>query len=44
VILHWNGKRHKARIAQVKDEDGEGDLKPNTKYRLNAKGEFEEVV
>jgi hypothetical protein len=40
AILHWNGKRYKARIAQVKDEDGVGKLEPNTPYRLNHKGDF----
>jgi hypothetical protein len=43
AILRWNGKRYKAKIGQVKDEDGDGDLKPNVKYRLNERQEFEEV-
>ena len=40
-VLHWNGKRYKAKVATVKDEDGDGQLEPNVKYRLNDKGEFE---
>jgi hypothetical protein len=43
-ILHWNGKRYNLKIASVKDEDGDGDLKPNVKYRLNENGDFVEVV
>jgi hypothetical protein len=39
AILHWNGKRYKMRIATV----GDGDLNPNTPYRLNEAGEFEEA-
>ena len=44
AIQYWSGKRYKMKIATVKDEDGEGDLKPNVKYRLNDNGEFVEVV
>ena len=40
----WNGKRYKYKIATIKDEDGRGELKPNVKYRLNFKHEFEEVA
>lgn len=40
TILYWNDKRYKARIAQVKDEDGYGELEPNTPYRLNVQGNF----
>ncbi len=40
AILHWNGKRYEARIARVKDEDGDGELEPNTPYRLNDEGNF----
>jgi hypothetical protein len=43
-ILRWNGKRYKAVIAHVKDEDGDGELVPNVKYRLNDEGKFEEVT
>ena len=39
-ILYWSGKRYKSRIAQVKDEDGDGELEPNVPYRLNERGEF----
>jgi hypothetical protein len=42
-ILRWNGKRYRSKIATIKDEDGDGDLMPNTKYRLNGEGEFVEV-
>jgi hypothetical protein len=44
VILQWNGKRYKTRFASVQDEDGDGQLKPNVKYRLNNNGEFVEVA
>ena len=44
VLLYWNGKRYKAKIANVQDEDGDGQLKPNVKYRLNNTGQFEEVL
>jgi hypothetical protein len=40
AILHWDGKRYKARTAQVKDEDGDGELEPNTPYRLSDQGNF----
>jgi len=40
LILFWNGKSYKARIAQVKDEDGYGQLEPNQPYKLNEAGEF----
>ena len=40
-ILRWNDKRYKVTIAQVKDEYGDGQLEPNTPYRLNDAGEFE---
>ena len=40
AILRWNGKRYKLRIAQIKDEDGDGELEPNVKYRLNDAGDF----
>ena len=43
AILHWNGKRYKTKIATVKDEDGDGDLKSSKKYRLDKNGEFVEV-
>jgi hypothetical protein len=43
AIQYWNGKRYKVRIGQVKDEDGDGELEPNTKYRLNGANEFEAV-
>ncbi len=43
AIQCWNGKRYKMKIATMKDEDGEGDLKPNVKYRLNDNGDFVEV-
>ena len=39
-ILRWNGERYKARIALVKDEDGDGELEPNTPYKLDDKGHF----
>ena len=39
-IQFWNGKRYKAKIAQVKDEDGDGQLEPNQAYKLNEAGEF----
>ena len=35
AIQHWNGKRYKYKIATIKDEDGDGDLEPNIKYRLD---------
>jgi hypothetical protein len=41
AIWHWSDNRYKIRIAQViKDEDGDGDLEPNTPYRLNNEGYF----
>ena len=40
AITYWNGKRYKVRIGSVKDEDGEGELLPNTPYQLNERGEF----
>jgi len=43
AILRWNGKRYKAVVATVKDKDGDGQLEPNTRYRLNDSGEFEVV-
>ena len=43
AIHHWNGKRWKLKIATIKDEDGDGDLEPNAKYRLNNNGEFVKV-
>ena len=39
-ILHWNGKRYKVRVAQVKDEDGDGELEPNTPYQLGKDGNW----
>ena len=39
-ILRWNGKRYKPVIATVKDEDGDGQLEPNTPYRLDDTGRF----
>jgi hypothetical protein len=42
AITYWNGKRYKTKIAQVKDEDGDGQLEPNTKYRIH-NGEFVKV-
>ena len=39
-IQSWNGKRYKTKIAQVKDEDGDGQLEPNQPYKLNEAGEF----
>jgi hypothetical protein len=38
IIKYWDGKRYKYKIGYT----GE-DVKPNTKYRLNDKNEFEEV-
>ena len=35
AVLRWNGKRWKYKIAEVKDKDGEGELEPNTPYRLD---------
>ena len=40
AIKYWNGKRYKARIGHVKDEDGDGELEPNTPYIINQAGEF----
>ena len=40
IILYWNGKRWKYKAAQVKDEDGDGQLEPNTAYRLDGDGNF----
>ena len=40
VILRWNGRRYKSCIAQVKDEDGDGTLEPNVRYRLKDAGKF----
>ena len=39
-IQFWTGTRYKAKIAQVKDEDGDGQLEPNQAYKLNEAGEF----
>ena len=39
-ILRWNGKRYKAVIDTVEDEDGNGHLEANTAYRLNDVGGF----
>jgi hypothetical protein len=39
-ILHWNGNDYYRKIALV---DGKT-IKPSTKYRINNKAEFEEVV
>ena len=39
-IQFWNGKRYKTKIAQVKDEEGDGQLEPNQPYTLNEAGEF----
>jgi hypothetical protein len=44
AIQYWNGKRYKTRIAQVKDEDGDGELEPNTPYRLDASANFVRVA
>ena len=43
ALLHYNGKRWKLKIATIKDEDGDGQLGPNAKYRLNNNGDFVEV-
>jgi hypothetical protein len=40
AITYWNGKRYETRVATVKDEDGDGELEPNTPYCLNERGEF----
>ena len=44
AIQYWNGKRYKLKIAQVKDKDGDGELKPNKKYRLTDGGDFVEAA
>ena len=40
TILRWNGKRYRAVMATIKDEDGDGQLEPNTPYRLDSSGSF----
>ena len=36
--------RYKIRAAEVQDGSGDGELKPDTKYRLNENGDFVEVA
>ena len=43
-LTYWNGKRYKARIAHIKDVDGDGELEPDTPYRLNEHHEFVAVA
>ena len=40
LILFCNGQRLKAKIGQVRDEDGDGPLEPNQPYKLNEAGDF----
>ena len=39
-ILYWNGKLYKNRIAEIRDEDGNGELEPNVAYKLDDHGKF----
>jgi len=43
IVLRWNGKRYKVVVGEVKDASGDGQLEPNTKYRVNDAGEWEKV-
>ena len=43
-ILRWNGKRFKVRAAQVKEEDGDGELEPNIPYRLDNDGNWKVAI
>jgi hypothetical protein len=40
AILRWNGKQYKYVVATVKDADGDGQLEPNTPYKLDENGNF----
>ncbi len=42
-IKYWDGKKWRRRQAQVKDRGGNGDLEPDTLYRLDSNGRFVKV-
>jgi hypothetical protein len=43
VIRYRDGDRYGVCVGRVKDDGGEGELEPYTKYRLNDQGEFVEA-